>query len=182
MKVLRKAIFRRKTMEVDIYVEIDLDSQGYNIETEDRFFKHMLETFAKHSGINLRLRAFGDDIHHVIEDTAIALGMAILRALGDKRGLRRFGYAIVPMDDSLAVCGLDLSGRGYFVIDGDIDENYVHFFDTLCRNSRMNVHMNVRGFNSHHKVEACFKSLALAFKQAKEITGEDVVSVKGVLD
>ncbi|RLI85783.1 MAG: imidazoleglycerol-phosphate dehydratase [Archaeoglobales archaeon] len=182
MRILRKAFARRKTGEVDIYVEIDLDSQGFEVETEDLFFKHMLETFAKHSSVKLKIRAFGDDIHHVIEDTAIALGSAISRALGDKRGIVRFGNSIVPMDDALAICGLDLSGRGYFVIEGDIEENYVHFFDTLCRNSGMNVHIQVKGFNSHHKVEACFKAFALAFKTAKEVVGDDFVSVKGVLD
>ncbi len=182
MRVLRKAVVRRKTKEVDVYVEVDLDSQDYEIETDLPFFKHMIETFAKHSGVNLKLRAFGDDDHHTIEDTAIALGIAIARALGDKKGIRRFGHAIVPMDDALAVCGLDLSGRGYFVIEGEIDENYVHFFDTLCRNSKMNVHLSIKGFNSHHKVEACFKAFALAFKSAKEIINKDIASTKGTLD
>jgi imidazoleglycerol-phosphate dehydratase len=182
MRVLRKAVVRRKTKEVDIYVEIDLDSKGYSIETDIPFFKHMLETFAKHSGVDLKLRAYGDDEHHTIEDTAIALGKAIAKALSDKRGVRRFGHAIVPMDDALAVCGLDLSGRGYFVIEGEIDENYIHFFDTLCRNSGMNAHLIVKGVNTHHKIESCFKAFALAFKSAIEVVDSDVVSTKGVLD
>ncbi len=182
MRVLRKAVVRRKTREVDIYVEIDLDRKGYSIETDIPFFKHMLETFAKHSCISLKLRAYGDDKHHTIEDTAIALGKAIAKALGEKRGIRRFGQAIVPMDDALAICGLDLSGRGYFVIEGEIDENYIHFFDTLCRNSGMNAHLIVKGQNMHHKIEACFKAFALSFKSAREIVDEDVVSTKGTLD
>ncbi|ADB57478.1 imidazoleglycerol-phosphate dehydratase [Archaeoglobus profundus] len=182
MRVLRKAVVRRKTGEVDIYIELDLDSKGYTIEMDIPFFRHMLETLAKHSNVSLTLRAFGDDEHHTIEDTAIALGTAVAKALGDKRGIRRFGQAIVPMDDALAICGLDLSGRGYFVIEGDINENYVHFFDTFCRNSGMNVHLIVKGQNMHHKIEACFKALALAFRQAKEVIGEDVLSTKGVLD
>jgi len=182
MRVLRKAVVRRKTKEVDIYVEIDLDSKGYSIETDIPFFKHMLETFAKHSSVDLKLRAYGDDEHHTIEDTAIALGKAIAKALSDKRGVRRFGHAIVPMDDALAVCGLDLSGRGYFVIEGEIDENYIHFFDTLCRNSGMNAHLIVKGVNTHHKIESCFKAFALAFKSAIEVVDSDVVSTKGVLD
>jgi imidazoleglycerol-phosphate dehydratase len=182
MRVLRKAVVRRKTKEVDIYVEIDLDSKGYSIETDIPFFKHMLETFAKHSGVDLKLRAYGDDEHHTIEDTAIALGKAIAKALSDKRGVRRFGHAIVPMDDALAVCGLDLSGRGYFVIEGEIDENYIHFFDTLCRNSGMNAHLIVKGVNTHHKIESCFKAFALAFKSAIEVVDSDIVSTKGVLD
>jgi len=182
MRVLRKAVVRRKTKEVDIYVEIDLDSKGYSIETDIPFFKHMLETFAKHSSVDLKLRAYGDDEHHTIEDTAIALGKAIAKALSDKRGVRRFGHAIVPMDDALAVCGLDLSGRGYFVIEGEIDENYIHFFDTLCRNSGMNAHLIVKGVNTHHKIESCFKAFALAFKSAIEVVDSDIVSTKGVLD
>ena len=182
MRVLRKAVVRRKTKEVDIYVEIDLDSKGYSIETDIPFFKHMLETFAKHSSVDLKLRAYGDDEHHTIEDTAIALGKAIAKALSDKRGVRRFGHAIIPMDDALAVCGLDLSGRGYFVIEGEIDENYIHFFDTLCRNSGMNAHLIVKGVNTHHKIESCFKAFALAFKSAIEVVDSDIVSTKGVLD
>lgn len=181
MRILRKSVFRRKTSEVDIYVEIDLDSRGYDIETL-KFFKHMLETFAKHSNVKIKLRAFGDDEHHVIEDTAISLGKAISRAFGDKKGIRRFGSSIVPMDESIAVCAIDVSGRGYFVIEGDLDENYVHFFDTLCRNSGMNLNINVKGINMHHKIEACFKAFALAFKHAKEVVNEGIASTKGSLD
>ncbi len=182
MRVLRKGVCRRKTKEVDIYVELDLDSNGYKVETDLPFFKHMLETFARHSKVKLYVRAFGDDEHHTIEDTAIALGSAIKRALGDKRGIVRFGYAIVPMDDSLAICAIDVSGRGYFVIDGEVEENYVHFFDTLCRNSGLNVHLSVKGFNTHHKIESCFKAFAIAFKQAKEVEGKETLSTKGLLD
>ncbi len=182
MRVLRKGICRRKTKEVDVYVEVDLDNEGYKIETDLPFFKHMLETFARHSSVKLILRAYGDDEHHTIEDTAIALGKAIKRALGYKRGIKRFGYAMIPMDDALAMCALDVSGRGYFVLDGNLHENYTHFFDTLCRNSGMNVHIVVKGFNSHHTVEACFKAFAIAFKEAVKIVGGEVASTKGVLD
>jgi len=182
MHLLRKAIVRRKTGEVDIWVELDLDAKGYRIETDLEFFKHMLETLAKHSNIKLIVRAYGDDEHHTIEDTAIALGTAIKRALGDKRGIKRFGYAMIPMDDALAICALDVSGRGYFVLDGNLHENYTHFFDTLCRNSGINAHLSVKGFNSHHMIEACFKAFAIAFKEAITLVGDDVVSTKGVLD
>ncbi len=182
MKVLRKAVIRRKTKEVDIYIELDLDCRGCSIDTNFPFFKHMLETFVKHSEINLKIRALGDDEHHTIEDTAIALGIAIKKALGEKRGIRRFGHAVVPMDEALTICGLDLSGRGYFVIEGDIHENYIHFLDTLCRNSGMNAYIIIKGKNMHHKIESCFKAIALAFRQAKEIVGHDIMSTKGVLD
>lgn len=182
MRILRKGVCRRKTKEVDIYVEIDLDSSGFEILTDLAFFKHMLETFAKHSRIKLYVRAYGDDEHHVIEDTAIALGKAIKKALGDKKGIKRFGYAIIPMDDSLALCSIDVGGRGYFVMEGKIEENYVHFFDTLCRNSGMNVHMEVKGLNSHHMVEACFKAFAISFREAIKIVGGEIASTKGALD
>lgn len=182
MIVLRKAIVRRRTEEVDITVEVDLDSEGYEIEVAG-FFKHMLETFARHSRIMLRVRARGDFEHHVIEDTAISLGLAIRRALGDKKGIARFGYAIVPMDDAVSICSLDLSGRGYLNFEGEIYDDYVHFFDTLCKNAGINAYISVKGRNMHHKIESCFKSFAIAFNKASSVIYKrDVPSTKGLLD
>jgi len=175
-------VVRRKTNEVDVFVEIDLDSSGFNVETDLNFFRHMLETFAKHSNFNLKIRAFGDNEHHTIEDCAIALGIAIKKALGDKKGIARFGYAMIPMDDAIAICSIDVSGRGYLNLEGELDENYIHFFDTLCRNSGINAYLSIKGFNTHHKIEACFKAFAIALRKAVEVVGKDVASTKGVLD
>ncbi len=189
MRVKRKAIVRRKTLEVDVTVTVDLDDSFEDIDTGIPFFDHMLKTFARYARMGLRVMARGDldvDEHHTIEDVAIAIGEAIKRALGDKSGINRFGDAIVPMDDALAMCAIDISGRGYFVFEGSIGnsgirfENFVHFFDTLCRRGGMNVHISVRGSNSHHMMEACFKAFGLAFGKAKSFGG--VESIKGVMD
>ncbi len=191
MLVKRKAIVRRKTEEVDVTVLIDLDESGAKIGTGIPFFDHMLRSFAKYSDVRLEIEAKGDldiDEHHTIEDVAIAMGIAVRRALGDKVGITRFGDEIVPMDDALAICAVDISGRGYFNFDGKIDdsgikfENFVHFFDTLCKNAGMNVHLSVKGFNSHHMMEACFKAFGIAFGKAVRISGKGIRSVKGVLD
>ncbi len=188
MKVRRKAIVRRKTGEVDITVVVDLDGGSCDVNTGIPFFDHMLKTFANYSSVGMKVHARGDDVHHTIEDTAIAMGEAIRRALGDKRGIARFGDAIVPMDDALAVCAVDVSGRGYFEFEGKVEdsgikfEDFVHFFDTLCRNAGLNVHVSVKGFNSHHMMEACFKSFGLAFGKAIKIVGKSVRSLKGQLD
>ena len=189
MIVKRKAIVRRKTLEVDVTVVVDLDDSFERVDTGIPFFDHMLKTFARYAKIGLEVIARGDldvDEHHTIEDVAIAIGEAIKRALGDKSRINRFGDAIVPMDDALAVCAIDISGRGYFVFEGNLGdsgikfENFVHFFDTLCRRGGMNVHISVKGSNSHHMMEACFKAFGLAFGKAKSFGG--VESIKGVID
>jgi len=182
MIVRRKAIVRRKTKEVDITVEVDLDGEGCEVDTGIVFFNHMLETFAKHSGIRLRVYARGDDEHHLIEDVGIAMGEAIKRALGEKIGIERFGDAAVPMDDSIAFCAVDISGRGYLNFEGEIDENYVHFFESLSRSCGMNIYMSVKGSNSHHRVESCFKAFAMAFSKAIRVGGWRIRSTKGQLD
>ena len=190
---MRKAVVERKTREVDVRVELNLDGGEYEVETPVPFFTHMLETFARHSGVGLKLKASGDlevDEHHTIEDVAIALGKAIKDALGDKTGIARFGDAVVPMDESVAICGIDVSGRGYLnfdsVLDGDVGgisaENFIHFFDTLCRNAGINAYVSVKGSNLHHMVEVCFKAFAIAMKKAIAVEGEGVRSTKGVLD
>jgi imidazoleglycerol-phosphate dehydratase len=190
---MRKAVVERKTREVDIRLELNLDGKGYEIKTPIPFFTHMLETFARHSGIGLKLKASGDievDEHHTIEDVAISLGKAIKDALGDKAGIARFGDAVVPMDESVAICGVDISGRGYLnfdsVLDGDVGgisaENFIHFFDTLCRNAGINAYILVKGSNLHHMVEVCFKAFAIALRKAIAVESEGVKSTKGVLD
>lgn len=191
MIVKRKAIVRRKTREVDVTVLIDFDKSGEKINTGIPFFDHMLEGFARYSGIRLEIEAKGDldvDEHHTIEDVAIAMGSAIKRALGDKRGISRFGDAMVPMDDAIAICAIDLSGRGYFNFEGKIEnsgikfENFVHFFDTLSKNAGMNIYLSVKGFNAHHMMEASFKALGIAFGKAVRLMDREVRSLKGVLD
>ncbi len=176
---------KRKTTETEVEVEFKADKT--EIETGIPFFNHMLETLAKHLGVNLVVKARGDDIHHVIEDVAICLGRAISEI--DKRGLERFGDAIVPMDDSVTICGVDFSGRGVFVFEGDIKdyrdfkaEDFLHFFDTLCRNSGINAYMYVKGKNSHHMIESAFKAFAIALKKALRKTSGEYRSVKGLLD
>jgi imidazoleglycerol-phosphate dehydratase len=192
MILKRKAVVRRKTKEVDITVLVDLDERGYKIDTGIPFFDHMLESFARHSGVKLVIEAKGDievDEHHTVEDVAIALGSAIKKALGDKRGIARFGDAIVPMDDAVAVCGVDIGGRGFLNFEGEIGdvkglkfENFVHFFDTLCRNSGINAYQSVKGFNAHHIMEASFKAFGIAFGKASRVIDKEFRSTKGVLD
>jgi len=180
----------RKTKEVSVEVEVDLTGGEIEVDTGIGFLDHMLETFAIHSGIGLKVKAVGDlnvDEHHTVEDVAIALGRALKDAV-DKRGINRFGDAIVPMDESVAICGVDVSGRGVFNFEGEFGdttvrgENIVHFFDSFCRNSGINVYLSVKGFNSHHKIEASFKALAKALREALQKTGDDVRSAKGLLE
>lgn len=174
----------RKTNETD--VQVIFDSQKMEISTGISFFDHMLETFSKHSGFNIEVKASGSDTHHVIEDVAICLGKSVSEI--DKRGIERFGNAVVPMDEAVAICGLDFSGRGVFVFEGELKdcqmraEDFLHFFDTLCRNSGLNVYMMVKGKNSHHMMECAFKAFAIALKQALAKTGTEFRSAKGVLD
>ncbi|RLI79069.1 imidazoleglycerol-phosphate dehydratase HisB [Archaeoglobales archaeon] len=188
----RKGRYERKTKETDISVRIDLDFADYEISTPIPFFTHMLETLAKHSGIGIKLTAKGDvevDEHHTVEDTAIAIGRALSKALGDKKGIERFGHAILPMDESVAICGVDVSGRGVFRFEGDVrgeiknfkGENFIHFFDTLAREAGINIYLEIKGFNLHHKMEVGFKAFAVALKDAVKVSGEGVRSTKGSL-
>ncbi|HID42574.1 MAG TPA: imidazoleglycerol-phosphate dehydratase HisB [Archaeoglobaceae archaeon] len=189
---MRKGESVRKTDEVEVNVELNLDLPGYEVDTGIPFFNHMLESFSKHSGIGLRLHARGDlevDEHHTVEDTAITFGEAIRRALGDKKGIRRFGDAIIPMDESVAICAVDISGRGVFNFDGKLKgmidfkaENFYHFFDTLCRNSGLNVYLSLKGKNPHHMMEAGFKAFGVALGKAIKIVNEEIKSTKGILD
>ncbi|MCS7121520.1 MAG: imidazoleglycerol-phosphate dehydratase [Archaeoglobaceae archaeon] len=174
---------RRKTRETDVTVVIG--GEKVEIDTGVKFLDHMLETFAKFSGMNLVVKASGDLEHHLMEDVAICLGEEISKI--EKRGIRRFGDAIVPMDDAVAICGLDFSGRGYLVVEGELGDgevkecNFIHFFDTLCRKGGINIYVQVKGKNPHHKMEAMVKAISLAFRKALEKVGEDYFSLKGIL-
>ncbi len=193
----RIASVNRKTKETDISLEFSLDGSGsYQIETGIGFFNHMLESFARHGFFDMKLTVKGDlhvDAHHSVEDTGIALGQAIKNALGDKVGIRRYGSSIVPMDECLVCCAVDLSGRPYLAYDlkfendkvGDIDTELIkEFFYALSYNAGMNLHIKMlsRG-NNHHMAEAAFKAFARALDEASGYDGrvKDVLSTKGTI-
>jgi imidazoleglycerol-phosphate dehydratase len=194
MPTARRAAVVRETRETNVDLRLDLDGGEASIATDVRFLDHMLEAFAKHSGVGLSLRARGDglDHHHLVEDVAIALGQAIQEALGDKRGIARFGSMAVPLDDALVLGSVDLSGRAWSNISvrfgvenlGDLKTELVpHFFSSVSENGRFNLHLvQLAGTNSHHLCEASFKAFARAFGQAKVQTGDaSVPSTKGLL-
>ncbi|MBR5062938.1 MAG: bifunctional histidinol-phosphatase/imidazoleglycerol-phosphate dehydratase HisB [Prevotella sp.] len=191
----RVAEVRRSTKETDIHVRIDLDGSGKcDISTGLGFFDHMLEQIGKHGQMNLTIHTHGDlfvDEHHTIEDTAIALGECILKALGDKRGIERYGYCL-PMDDCLCQVALDFGGRPWLVWDaefhrekvGDMPtEMFLHFFKSLSDAARMNLNIKAVGDNEHHKIEGVFKALARALKMAvkRDIYHYELPSTKGAL-
>lgn len=176
---MRKANVTRKTNETDITAKVNLDGTGrYQIDTGVGFLNHMLELFSKHSLIDLEIAAKGDleiDEHHTVEDIGIVLGQTIAKALGDKRGIERYGF-LLPMDEALAEVALDLGGRSYFVWDvkfkremvGDMPtELFEDFFQAFADNLKANLHINLRyGRNDHHKAEAIFKGVARALRFA----------------
>ena len=191
----RRATIRRTTKETDIFVEVNLDGHGRTeISTGLGFFDHMLDQIGKHSGIDLTVRVKGDlevDEHHTIEDTAIALGEALLKALGDKRGIERYGYCL-PMDDCLCSVALDFGGRPWLVWDaafhrekvGDMPtEMFLLFFKSLSDAARMNLNIKAEGTNEHHKIEGIFKALARSIKMAirRDIYRYELPSTKGAL-
>jgi len=193
----RKAAVSRKTKETEIEASLNLDGQGASeVQTGVGFVDHMLELLAKHALIDIELKAVGDlhvDGHHTVEDTGIALGECLLKSLGDKRGIRRFGEAAAPMDETLGQVAIDLSGRAAFVFNvdfkveksGEFDMALVEeFLQALAANARMALHVNVPyGRNAHHTCEAIFKALALALRRAVSIDPRrtDVPSTKGML-
>jgi imidazoleglycerol-phosphate dehydratase len=176
----RRAAFDRRTTETQIAGALTIDGSGkYAIRTGIRFFDHMLELFARHGGFDVTLRATGDldvDQHHTVEDVGIVLGEAVLKALGNRKGINRAGYFVMPMDETLAVVAIDLSGRPHAVVDlqvkvrlvGDMQAELVHdFFDGFAMGARANVHAKVLyGRSSHHHVEAVFKAFARALRVA----------------
>ena len=185
----------RLTRETQIQAEISLDGTGVaNVSTGLGFLDHMLENLARHSGFDITLQCRGDlnvDDHHTAEDCAIALGSALNEALGDRSGITRFGAQYAPLDESLCRVVVDLCGRAWSEIHLDLKrerigewatENITHFFRTLSASSRSTIHVDVlRGDNDHHKVEASFKALAIALRQATTARGQGVPSTKGVL-
>lgn len=195
---MRTATVERKTRETDIHVALDLDGTGvYDIATGIGFLDHMLESFSRHSAIDLTVRARGDlhvDFHHTTEDTAIVIGQAIRRALGDFSGVRRFGSCLMPMDETLTRVAIDLSNRPYLIWKvkftrpkiGEMDtELFREWFQALAQNAGICLHIeNLYGENSHHIVETCFKGTARALRQAVEIDprlGGAVPSTKSML-
>ena len=191
----RTAEVRRTTKETDIYVKVDLDGNGHcDIETGLGFFDHMLEQIGKHGMIDLTIHTKGDlhvDEHHTIEDTALALGECLLKALGDKRGIERYGYCL-PMDDCLCSVALDFGGRPWLVWDAEFQrekigemptEMFLHFFKSLSDAAKMNLNIRAEGQNEHHKIEGIFKALARSLKMAvrRDIYHYELPSTKGAL-
>ena len=179
----RKAKILRKTKETNISVEVNLDGKGkYQIKTKIGFLDHMLEQLAKHSLIDMRINAKGDthiDLHHTTEDTGIAIGQAIKKAAGDRKGIKRYATTNIPMDETLTRVSLDISNRPYLIwnVDlkveklGEMDtELFKEWFQAFAQSAGITLHVeNIYGENSHHKIESCFKALARSLKEAIEI-------------
>lgn len=191
----RTAEVKRTTKETDIYVRVNLDGKGLcDISTGLGFFDHMLEQIGKHGMMDLTVRTKGDlyvDEHHTIEDTALALGECLLKALGDKRGIERYGYCL-PMDDCLCSVALDFGGRPWLVWDAEFKrekigemptEMFFHFFKSLSDSARMNLNIKAEGTNEHHKIEGIFKALARSLRMAakRDIYHYELPSTKGTL-
>ena len=194
----RIAYIERKTNETDIKLELHIDGTGQTkIDTGIGFFDHMLNSFARHGFFDLKAIVKGDlyvDSHHTIEDTGIALGEAIKKAVGDKKGIKRYGQRLLPMDETLVMCAVDLSGRPYLCFDMDFTVDQVGYFDTemvkeffyaVSYSSGMNLHIKqINGSNNHHLIEAAFKAFAKAFDEATQIDPrmkDAVLSTKGTL-
>ena len=193
----RTADYVRKTKETDISLHLNLDGTGSSsIHTGIGFFDHMLDGFARHGLFDLKVNVAGDlavDCHHTIEDTGIVLGNAIKEAVGDKKGIRRYGSCILPMDETLVLCAVALSGRPYLVFDGEFTTDRVGYMDTemvkeffyaISYTAGMNLHIRVlSGGNNHHMIEAMFKAFAKALDQATVIDPRitDILSTKGSL-
>jgi imidazoleglycerol-phosphate dehydratase/histidinol-phosphatase len=189
----RKARVQRKTRETDIEVRVNLDATApVKIVTGIGFFDHMLEQIAKHGGFALQLDCKGDleiDEHHTVEDCALALGEALRNALGDKIGIARYGF-VLPMDEAQVRVAIDLSGRAYGVFEGKFNREAVgglptelvpHFFKSLAESLKAAIHVTITGENTHHMIEACFKGVGRALRQAFRREGEDLPSTKGTL-
>lgn len=184
----------RNTSETEIEIKLNIDGTGkYNIQTGVNFFNHMLESFSKHSRMDLEILAKGDveiDDHHTVEDVGILLGEAFSTAIGDKRGIKRMANAIVPMDESIATVAVDISGRSYcnacvsFKNEkiGDLTSDIIlHFFESFASAAKVNIYISSKGFNDHHKAEAIFKAFAKSLKEACKIEHDEIPSTKGVL-
>ena len=194
----RTATITRTTKETSVAVTVDLDGTGSSrIQTPIGFLSHMLDAIARHSRVDLDIVAAGDtdiDYHHTVEDTGLVLGEAFAAALGDKRGIRRFGSAYVPLDESLARVVVDFSGRPFLVFEAPIDREMLlihkdfpfalveEFFKSFANKCACNIHVDlIRGRNGHHAAEAIFKAFAIAVREAKSVVTSDIPSTKGVL-
>jgi imidazoleglycerol-phosphate dehydratase len=195
---MRTSTVTRATKETSVAVTVDLDGTGRaKIDTPVGFLSHMLDVIARHGQVDLDVIATGDtfiDYHHTVEDTGLALGEAFANALGDKRGIRRFGFAYVPLDEALARVVVDFAGRPYLVFEAPIDREMLlihkdfpfalieEFFKSFANKCACNIHVDlIRGRNGHHAAEAIFKAFAVALRSAKEVVGADVPSTKGVI-
>lgn len=190
----RQVILDRNTAETRIHIELNLDGEGiHEIDTGLKFYDHMLDQLSRHSGMNLKLTVQGDleiDEHHTIEDSAIALGMAIREAMGNKRGIERYGF-LLPMDEALVQCAIDFSGRSWFIFSGKFDREYVgdfptemleHWMKSFSDHAGLNLNLNIlEGQNTHHKIEASFKALARCIRQAITVTSAILPTTKGVI-
>lgn len=197
MSFQRNVQQNRKTKETDISLSFNIDGKGETqLDTGIGFFNHMLDGFARHGFFNLKVQVKGDlevDTHHTIEDTGIVLGTAIRKSLGDKRGIKRFGSCILPMDETLVLCAVDLSGRPYFSFEGEFTTERVGYMDTemvreffyaISYSAGMNLHMKILdGTNNHHMIEALFKAFGRALDEATTIDPRitDIMSTKGSL-
>jgi imidazoleglycerol-phosphate dehydratase/histidinol-phosphatase len=192
-RIERRAKTNRTTKETNIDIVVNLDREGpIHVSTGLGFFDHMLEQIAKHGGFSLELTCKGDlhiDEHHTVEDCALALGQALRTALGDKRGIHRYGF-VLPMDEALAQVAIDLSGRAYFVFEGKFGRDSVgqlptelvpHFFRSLADTLGAAINIKVEGDNTHHMIEACFKGLGRTLRQAFRIIDTELPSTKGML-
>ena len=191
---MRTAQVNRTTKETDIRLNLSLDGGEVSVSTGIGFFDHMLTAFAFYGGLGLELSVKGDlevDGHHTVEDTGIVLGQALSRALGDRKGIRRYGSAFVPMDEALCFTALDFSNRPFLVFDAEMPQPMIGSYDSclteefmraLAMNSGLTLHQKCHyGANAHHITEALFKSLGMAVKEAVQVTGGGVTSTKGVL-
>ncbi len=195
----RRATVTRATKETSVAVTLDLDGDGSRskIDTPVGFLSHMLDVIGRHGHVDLDIAATGDtfiDYHHTVEDVGLVLGQTFAQALGDKKGIRRFGFAYVPLDEALARVVVDFSGRPFLVFEAPIDREMLlihkdfpfalveEFFKSFANKCQCNIHVDLlRGKNGHHAAEAIFKAFAIAVRSAKEIISSDVPSTKGVI-
>lgn len=191
---MRAAEITRKTKETDITVRLDLDGGNADISTGIGFFDHMLTAFAVHGGMGLTVKAVGDlqvDGHHTVEDVGIVLGKAFREALGDMKGIARYGTAFIPMDEALGFASIDISGRPFLVFNAEFSDDKIgdfdaclaeEFFRAFAFNTGVTLHLKCEyGKNGHHIAEALFKAAAHAIKEAKTVSGNEILSTKGVL-
>jgi imidazoleglycerol-phosphate dehydratase len=203
---MRTATINRKTRETDINLTLNLDGGDYSVNTNCGFLNHMMELFASHSGFGLQLKCVGDvevDFHHTVEDVGIALGQAFLQAIGDKRGIARYADIILPMDEALILCAVDISGRGTLNYDveipsakvtddsDEVKQKAVGLFDTelieeffiaFSREAKVTLHIvKMYGKNTHHIIEGAFKAFARVLKAAVKVEGDKIPSSKGTL-